>query len=282
MTVLQDSAIAQALQTDPPLATNIDANDIGRKTSQVQPASLDLTIGEIFVPGTGPGKLGSYNSPRDEVNLPHGGTAVIRTKEELHLPNNLAGIGFPPSSVSLKGLLMTNPGHVDPGFKGTMSFTVINMGKETYRLAAGDPIVTLLFIDLGAVPSVPYNLLKSPKNAPAGGINERLLELLSADFMDIEKRSERRARKAVRNAQITVPIVAAICAALLTFGGTIAATWIDPWKKDINQVNAELSKVNTKVNRLDARLSAVGADINLGSLEGRLTKIEEQIETLER
>lgn len=64
------------------------------------------------------------------------------------MPAKLAGIGFPPTSVSAKGVLMTNPGHVDPGFIGHLQFTLINMGKDRFTLAQADRIVTLLLFEL--------------------------------------------------------------------------------------------------------------------------------------
>lgn len=281
MTVLRDLSISQTLQTNPPLATNVDVHDIGRKASQIQPSSLDLTVGKIFVPGTTPDELGGTNNPRDRINLQHGATAVIRTNEVLSLPHDLAAIGFPPSSVSLRGLLMTNPGHVDPGYSGTMSFTVINMGKETYQLKAGDPIVTLLFMKLDAAPTVPYSSLKKPTNNPSSGINEDLLGLLSADFMDIERRSEKKAVEVVRKAEIRIPAFSAAAALLITLIGSLAVAWIEPWKDDAEKLGSELSGLNIDLTRLEARLEALGSDINLGTLEDRLSRIEQEIQSLQ-
>jgi hypothetical protein len=51
MSVLNDSAIQAAVSATPPIATEVDPTDTGKHSSKVQPASLDLTIGEIYVPG---------------------------------------------------------------------------------------------------------------------------------------------------------------------------------------------------------------------------------------
>src|SRR5918994_4262978 len=118
------------------------------REAQVQPCSVDLRIGGIFIPGAEDPAPGSAESPRDGVVLSPVRTAVITTLEECNLPPDLGAIGFPPNTVSSKGILMTNPGHVDPGYKGPMSFTVINMGSEDYTLLKKDRIVTLLFFKL--------------------------------------------------------------------------------------------------------------------------------------
>src|SRR5687768_6762724 len=97
------------------------------KDDPIQASSIDLHIGKIFVPG----EYESDGGPawKKMLSLTHGRTAVLETMEELRVPNEYAAIGFPPSHVSSKGLLMTNPGHVDPGYSGSMRFTVINMAK---------------------------------------------------------------------------------------------------------------------------------------------------------
>jgi deoxycytidine triphosphate deaminase len=75
------------------------------KDSPVQPASLDLRIGKIYLPGVGADELGSTQKPLREWSLRTGHTAVVVTREILHLPSDLAAIGFPPASVSSRGLL---------------------------------------------------------------------------------------------------------------------------------------------------------------------------------
>jgi deoxycytidine triphosphate deaminase len=112
MTVLVDHQIDQLLGATPPLATNVPRCDFLGPDSRIQPASLDLTIGDIFIPGSDPGKPGGSRSPRTKVSLPEGRIAVIRTKETLTMPSNLVALDFPPSSLSIQGELMTNPGQI--------------------------------------------------------------------------------------------------------------------------------------------------------------------------
>src|SRR5262249_24111108 len=119
------TALAYVMVGDPPqpAVLNVDA---------VRSTSLDLTIGEIFIPGSPPNDLGGSNMPKREHNLDQGHPAVLRTRENLRMGPCRAAIAFPPAHVSLKGLLMTNPGHVDPGHEGPLHCTVINMGHESY------------------------------------------------------------------------------------------------------------------------------------------------------
>jgi dCTP deaminase len=126
-----------------PLLTDYDPPaDWKDKGSLVQPCSLDLHIGDIFQPGVKADKAGSAGNPKTELVLKTGQTAIISTKESIHLPGDYAAFGFPPSHVSSRALLMTNPGHIDPGYSGKLQFTVINMGRESYVLRRKDLIVT--------------------------------------------------------------------------------------------------------------------------------------------
>src|SRR5262249_24020852 len=126
---------------EPPQPAQLDA-------THVHSTSLDLTIGEIFIPGTSPDDLGGSNRAKREHNLGQGHTAVIRTREILRMGPHRAAIGFPPAHVSLKGLLMTNPGHIDPGYEGPLHCTVINMGQESYALNRGDRLIRVLIFEM--------------------------------------------------------------------------------------------------------------------------------------
>jgi hypothetical protein len=107
MSLLVDKQINERLTGTLPLATEVPTNDFTRGDSKIQAASLDLTIGAIYIPGADVGTPGSANSPLVEHSLASGQTAVIRTKETLDLGSDLAAICFPPAGLSLKGLLMT-------------------------------------------------------------------------------------------------------------------------------------------------------------------------------
>jgi dCTP deaminase len=154
------------------------------KDSPVQASSIDLHIGTIYLPGTKESATGAATTKPDHV-LKTGETAVVTTRETLHLPLNVAAFGFPPSSVSFKGLLMTNPGHVDPGYTGYMRFTVINMGKDPYPLNSGDPIVTLLIFLLDADVHRGWVARKGASQLPS----QRAVNRLSRDFVDVERRA---------------------------------------------------------------------------------------------
>src|ERR1700722_13808446 len=205
MSLLVDNQIRDRIADTSSLATDVVLKDFAGSDSKIQAASLDLTVGEIFIPGTDPNKPGGVNSPKQDHALRTGQTAVIVTKEELHLGDDLAGVGLPPASLSLKGLLMTNPGHIDPGYCGRLHLTVINMSRISFPLKRGDRIIRVVFIALAGTPSAAYNNRHPGASGPI--ITAQLLDDLSADFVDVERRSKKIAKRAVRNAGILATIV---------------------------------------------------------------------------
>jgi deoxycytidine triphosphate deaminase len=130
--------------------------------AKIRGCSVDLTIGEIYMPGTTEDELGSSKKPQTSVILEQGHTAVIRTYENVALTASQAAVVFPTSSVSLKGLLMTNPGHVDPGYSGHLHVTVINFGSKPYSLEKGGRLLRALFFEQTDVATNPLGSIPNP------------------------------------------------------------------------------------------------------------------------
>jgi len=233
----------------PPLS----AHDWHAMASPVQPASLDLRIGRIYLPGVAAAELGSVQNPLRGWSLHTGHTAVVVTREVLHLPHDLAAIGFPPSSVSSQGLLMTNPGHVDPGYEGPLRFTVINMGKESYPLQEGAPIVTLLLFRLA---SNAYRAWPDRGNPQGRQPTEEEISKLSADFVDVEKRASAIAQRTLWTAGIGATVVAGAVSLVLGWVGGV-------------------SDLRTKVAELESKLGVATLQRTVQDLDSRLKTVEQ-------
>jgi deoxycytidine triphosphate deaminase len=162
--------------------------------SDVQPSSLDLHVGDMYEPPLDP-KEANEAAPipvGQKLYLKPGRTAIIRTQEELCVPNDVAIIGFPPTSISTKGILMTNPGHVDPGYQGHMHLTLINMGRDPVTLEKGAELVTLLVFKLDKPVAAGYG-----QRRPGEGSDPvaTFLPSLTPDFMDITNRAKELAKE---------------------------------------------------------------------------------------
>jgi dCTP deaminase len=206
----------------PPLVS-ATRSEIGKWDSKIQPASLDLTVGRILLPV-------EEDSDDEKVHeepsfsLAQGETVVIETHEFLSVPRTVAGIGFPPATVSRDGLLMTNPGHVDPGYSGRLKFTVINLGKKPIELAGGKPICTLLFFSIEA-PDHAYDQLDNTQK-PTSPSDRALLSRLSKDFLSFNDRIKESVSSGLKTAQVYVPIIGGIVAIFLTILANMMATYV--------------------------------------------------------
>ncbi len=235
------------------------------KDSPVQPSSIDVHIGSIFLPGAKKEEEGAQSKPKTEHSLKRGETAVVTTLEKLEFPGHIAAFGLPPSSVSFRGILITNPGHVDPGYVGRMRFTIINMGKEEYPFRRGDVILTLLLVELSRSSS--KNWLARRGGKVEEPPTQHNIDQLSADFLDVEKRATEIAKKAVGEAELDIKkrqVVFPIVAALIALIASLVTGYIG-WLKPAWQ---ELDKVKTEVEVLKANL-------NIAKIDARLTKAEE-------
>lgn len=173
--------------------------------SPVQPSSIDLQIGKVSFPAEPSSrKPDEFTSGRHK--LMPGETAIVTTLEHLHMPANLAAIGFPPSHISVQGLLMTNPGHVDPGYNGPMHLTVINMSRDSIELRVGDTIVTVLFFELDGGVTADY-ATRRPDKLPDPDVNR-----LSRDFLNVANRAKKIAKHEVRRAAVISGLLAAVIA----------------------------------------------------------------------
>lgn len=258
-------AIPQVLGVRPYLADlPLPAADAERytKDSSVQPSSVDLHIGAIYLPGTKEDPGDAARTKTDHV-LKTGETAVVTTKETLRLPDNIAAFGFPPSSVSFKGLLMTNPGHVDPGYVGVLRFTVINMGKNPYPLNQGDSIVTMLFFVLDDRVHTGY----ADRNPGAHNVRQSDVDRLSKDFVDVERRAKAIAKS--QGVQWSIYItggVALIVAILQAFSSGHLF-----YRQDIEDLKTKQQMVEYDV------LHGVTVQQKLQDFDKRLTDIEIQL-----
>ncbi len=254
----------ELVELDPNIIKGLDrSGDLYAADSRIQPASVDLTIGDIFLPEVYEGQKGSIQNPFHYYSLRSGHTAIVQTKEELDLPSNLAAFGFPPARVSSKGLLMTNPGHVDPGYKGRMKFTVINMGRESYPLITDKIIVTLLFFRLN--PPAKKSFSERNPNIQ-GNVGNEELSKLGTDFLDVERRADNIAKKYVWFG-IGVPIV---IAAITVWGG----------------YNSAKNYADTRINEVEKKMveNKASLDIEVNNIKNKTDyqNLEKKIEELER
>ncbi|WP_431015994.1 dCTP deaminase [Bradyrhizobium pachyrhizi] len=275
MPVLRDAEILAELNGARPIAEGIRSELVGTTMSPVKGASLDLTVGSIFSPGTARDAPGGLDVPLEELALMQGHTAVIETRETLRLSKGMAAIAFPPATVSMAGLLTTNPGHVDPGYEGPLHLTVINMGRLPFSLKRGERIIRLIIFELSGDVSAP-----APKK-PA--VTPTLLDRLSLDFLNIDERASAAAKKEVAAANIAKDIQAAkmtfyvgMAAAAVALVGAAVTLYSAGNARDA-EFRKEIVDLRNQISRVEVK---AGTDDAIQKIGERLFNVESSIKSL--
>lgn len=183
--MLSNVELLELLKTHDRLIEGAVDYKINRTDSLIQPASIDLTVGEIWVPPAREDRSDTVRTVKDNHVLTHGATVLVKTREKLNLPDDIGGLMFPKNGqFALKGLMITNFGHVDPGYSGHLKYTVINFGADDFRIEVGHRITSLTLYRLAkaAKPSWSDQQKTDPDNL------EGHAKVLSRDFLDIERR----------------------------------------------------------------------------------------------
>lgn len=194
----------------------------------IKGASYDLRIGTIYIKNRilsiskSKNKLLSLKKfDKNIIKLLPSEIITILTLEEVHIPDYLCGTVFPINSKSSSGLLILNPGHIDPGFKGPISICAVNLSEETKYLTIGENIFTIIFDELTSK-TEPYskNFVGTREEYEIKYYKERFSKL-SPSFFDLLKvdKYEKHLRTLILHvigkiALISVPILALIIALL--------------------------------------------------------------------
>lgn len=127
--------------------TNIYNLIVPFEEEQLQPASYDLSVGDIEIEKEESGLW----------EIEPGESVLISTKETVSLPNNVAGFLKDKSSY-LRGGFKIGQGFVDPGFRGNLTVLFTNMSKEnTLLLGEGDPLCQIVFAETKDTVEEAYN-----------------------------------------------------------------------------------------------------------------------------
>lgn len=109
----------------------------------------------------------------EEVSLPPGGRALVKTGISIAIPDGWAGLVLPRSGLSVKhGVSLVNtPGLIDSGYRGEIMVPLINHDRdETFVVEAGMRISQLVLVRVGdAVFSEVESLGESSDGRGEGG-----------------------------------------------------------------------------------------------------------------
>ena len=119
----------------------------GYDENNVNSVSYDVTLGCII----------TNDAEKESYILQPGETIFVRTKEMIHMPDDLMGrIGEKNSKMRL-GIQVSGP-HYFPGHKTYMFLRVSNISPNRIKIEKGDKIAQIFFEQLKEVPQMTYDL----------------------------------------------------------------------------------------------------------------------------
>ncbi len=155
--VLSDKTILKLIEEKTLVITPLEKE-------QIQPASVDIRLGETFgIPCDTPdgilrmNKRAEYHTIAAKKYLLLPGQFVLATTMEyFELPDDLTAFVEGRSSLGRMGLFIQNAGWVDPGFKGEITLELFNANRFAIELNAGRRVGQLVFARLDQRAENPY------------------------------------------------------------------------------------------------------------------------------
>jgi dCTP deaminase len=131
---------------------------------QIQPASIDLRLGEHFLK-VDENRMEAISLDREleyiefkqeQIIIPPHSFLLAVTRETIKLPENITAFVEGRSSIGRIGLFIQNAGWVDPGFAGTITLELYNANRLPIRLNSGRRICQIVFALMDGPAGSPY------------------------------------------------------------------------------------------------------------------------------
>ncbi|MGQ4554544.1 dCTP deaminase [Halobellus sp. GM3] len=172
--ILSDEDILARLEAGDLVVDPIDDLDM-----QVQPASLDLRLGEEFlefqrtnISCIHPNRESEISEYVTETTVPEGEEFILHpgdfvlgtTKERVEIPADLLATVEGRSSLGrLAVVIHATAGIVDPGYKGQITLELSNLGTAPVALTPGMRVSQLVFTELTRPAARPYGAERGSK-----------------------------------------------------------------------------------------------------------------------
>lgn len=175
-------------------------------------------------------------SPGECFAIPPGQFAYVMTDEIVSIPTNVLGFISIKARIKWKGLVNVSGFHVDPGFRGRLTFSVFNAGPGSIHLRQGDPVFLIWFADLDVDAGDDAKHMK----VPATQMDINILNQVTGELNSLEgladklRKTDRDLRDKINDVQranAIVYVAAGLVIAVATaMGGRFIYEWIVPPK----------------------------------------------------
>ncbi len=129
-----------------------------REIQRPEGAGFDIRVGEIYeIEGEGflgvekrktptPKLVAQYGKDKEYILKP-GAYVLVRTIEEVNIPENLVMLTFPRSTLQRCGILLLAT-QTAPGYSGKLVFGMKNLGPCPFRMELGARIAHVIFLEV--------------------------------------------------------------------------------------------------------------------------------------
>ena len=126
---------------------SVDFFENGYLDSAIDDAAYNLRLGdEVFLSTDGSPRLLSDNDPF--VVIKPGDFALLKTYETIKLPPDKIGFITLRNTLKMHGLMNVSGFHVDPGFRGRLMFSVVNVGPNDITVRYQEQLFMLFIAEL--------------------------------------------------------------------------------------------------------------------------------------
>lgn len=212
---------------------------------KIQPSSIDLTIKLIHIPDN--------NKIKKSHSIYPGETVILEINEVFSLSSDISGIVFPKNTLSKNGIIMTNPGHVDPGYNGILTLYLVNMSKETFNLREQDAVARLLLFKTSSITS-------GYQGNSVTRVDEDQLNRMGKDFAGLNKRIKFALGAVLAKWSVGLFVLVAIMLSIVGMAVPIAFTMTSSYfdntkdlKQSIKQQEEKIEKLNKEIALLSSR-----------------------------
>ena len=117
-----------------------------------------------------PGDAGCDLRSAEELEIPAGSRALVRTGVKIAMPDGIVGLVHPRSGLAVKhGITVLNaPGTIDAGYRGEIMVPLLNTSTEVFSIAKGDRIAQLLFQRVEIARFIPVTQLPDSSRGETG------------------------------------------------------------------------------------------------------------------
>lgn len=293
--MLSDQEILQIINSGDLNIHPFDPSSINltQPDSPIQPSSLDLHIGHIYIPPKKVVEMGKFSTDYPEgdtgYRLPAGHSVIVETEEVITLGNRISAFGFPPASMARGAILMTNPGHIDPGFSGKLTFSMINMGRQEACLKKGDIVVTLLLFRFNEGVHCGYSDRYKTRQSGSSKLLGNTLNALAPDFANLTERAERLAESQVEKQRLSLEVRKIYIPVILTlltgigaflFGKTTDIFSVATENFVTEAIQQESEPLSSRLSDLEQKLLRIEATADALALDERLDEMQERMDAL--